>query len=684
MMVGDNTMTTITLTVNTTLDQNDQDPSNGFSLRDAILTANSNTANDYVIELEGGVNYLLTLSGADNTSLKGDLDIFGGNNIKIRSTDPLPATVDASGLSPGDSVFQVLSNGNLTLENIVVTGGDKSGIINAGNLFLRRSKVVVNNRSGNGGGINNSGTTTIINSVIAENHTNNFNSDYSDGGGIYNTGVLIVVNSLINNNTADYNGGGVANQGGELTLINSTISGNKNDNYYGGGIYAEEGTIFITNSTISGNYSDSYSGGGIYNDPYNKASINLQNTIVAGNFRGTNIPSDISGQVNGNNYNLIGTLAGASGTIGTGTDIVNSDVRLGPLQDNGGITWTHALLPGSPAINAGNNNLVAPDTFDLDNDGVTLEPIPYDQRGNGFVRIDGATVDIGAYERPEDKLLIGGPNNDLLVGGGGNDTLLGGGGNDTLRGFAGQDSLHGGPGNDVLNGADGNDTLTGGLGNDTMAGSIGNDFYYVDSVNDKVLELYNVQEGIDTVYSTVNYTLPANVENLIVTGTATNGNGNTANNKILGSSLNNRLDGKLGNDYLDGLLGKDTLIGGIGNDTLIGGFGTDNLSGGIGNDRFIFNTPNDGADTLTDLDPNADFIVVSVAFGGGLNPGGAITDAQFTIGSAASDATDRFIYNDLTGQLYFDSDGTGLNPKVLLATLSNKPILDSSDILVSS
>ncbi|WP_125730857.1 beta strand repeat-containing protein [Microcystis viridis] len=107
---------------------------------------------------------------------------------------------------------------------------------------------------------------------------------------------------------------------------------------------------------------------------------------------------DLSGHFNGNNNNLIGVLTGASGTIGTGSDIVNPNPGLTPLQNNGGFNLTHALFAGSPAINGGNNARVVFDDEDLDNDGNRLEPIPFDGRGTGFSRIVGARVDIGAVE----------------------------------------------------------------------------------------------------------------------------------------------------------------------------------------------------------------------------------------------------------------------------------------------
>ncbi len=146
-------------------------------------------------------------------------------------------------------------------------------------------------------------------------------------------------------------------------------------------------------------------------------------------------------------------------------------------------------------------------------------------------------------------------------------------GNDSLTGGPGNDIINGGAGNDTLIGGAGNDTLNGGTGADSMVGGTGNDTYYVDNTGDRIIE--NANEGIDTVRSTITYTLGNNLENLILQGSGNiNGTGNTLNNRITGNSGNNRLNGEAGND---------TLIGGAGNDTLNGGSGADSMVGGTGN-----------------------------------------------------------------------------------------------------
>ena len=120
-------------------------------------------------------------------------------------------------------------------------------------------------------------------------------------------------------------------------------------------------------------------------------------------------------------------------------------------------------------------------------------------------------------------------------------------------------------GNDTLTGASGNDTLNGGAGADTMSGGTGNDKYVVDNVGDIVIEKLN--EGSDTVQSSISYTLGANVELLQLTGTAAiNGTGNELNNTLTGNSAANTLTGGAGDDNLNGAAGADTMVGGVGND----------------------------------------------------------------------------------------------------------------------
>ncbi len=167
------------------------------------------------------------------------------------------------------------------------------------------------------------------------------------------------------------------------------------------------------------------------------------------------------------------------------------------------------------------------------------------------------------------------------------DVLNGGSGNNVLTGLFGEDSIFGNGGNDLMFGGSGNDSLNGGTGNDTMHGGFGNDKYIVNIAFDQIIEFAG--EGTDTVTSSVTYTLPAEVENLKLTGSATiNGTGNNLNNMITGNNAANILIGGDGDDTLDGKLGNDSLAGGLGNDTYV----LDNVS------DLVTELSSEGTDTI--------------------------------------------------------------------------------------
>jgi serralysin len=134
-----------------------------------------------------------------------------------------------------------------------------------------------------------------------------------------------------------------------------------------------------------------------------------------------------------------------------------------------------------------------------------------------------------------------------------------------LYGREGDDYLDGGAGDDWLDGGEGNDSLVGGIGADRMIGGYGNDTYFVADATDVVSELGYT--GLDTVQSSIDYTLGAELENLILLDAAVRGTGNGLNNRIVGTSGANWLEGGGGADWLEGGLGTDTLVGGSGNDT---------------------------------------------------------------------------------------------------------------------
>jgi Ca2+-binding RTX toxin-like protein len=196
-----------------------------------------------------------------------------------------------------------------------------------------------------------------------------------------------------------------------------------------------------------------------------------------------------------------------------------------------------------------------------------------------------------------------------------------------------------------LTGAAGADTLNGGSGNDTMIGGAGNDYYYVGSTGDLVSE--NSGEGTDTMQAGISYTLGANLENLILSGSSgIGGTGNTGNNLLTGNAAANSLSGSSGNDTLRGAGGNDVLNGGTGSDTFWRATASDgrdtiqDFTKGSGGDRL------DIGDVLSGYDSgdNASEFVQLVVSGSStivrIDANGAVGGASFT---------DAFVLTNVTG-----------------------------------
>jgi hypothetical protein len=323
------------------------------------------------------------------------------------------ATVAISGLTVANADYYGIANrGNLVLKNSTVFsnghwGRYGTGIWNgSGGTMVVSHSIVSENAAG--GGIQNRGTLTIDHTTIAGNISYDWEGDSGLGGGIINTGRLTITHSTIAGNSAfggasiafgggiwnngtvnitdstifgNYAGGGAISSGGgidndgTLSVSNSTISGNAAygaEVNEGGGIH-NQGTLTISNSTIAGNTADY--GGGVFNT----ATMTAHNSILADNAAAAGAP-DLAGSLGSLGDNVIGNSTGGSGYHQT--DLLNVDPLLGPLQDNGGPTFTYGLLQGSPAIDRG-DNANAP---------------TWDQRGDEFVRIVNGAIDIGSFE----------------------------------------------------------------------------------------------------------------------------------------------------------------------------------------------------------------------------------------------------------------------------------------------
>ncbi len=264
---------------------------------------------------------------------------------------------------------------------------------------------------------------------------------------------------------------------------------------------------------------------------------------------------------------------------------------------------------------------------------------------------------------------------------------------ETINGTNSNDNINAGDGNDTVNGGAGNDIIDGGAGSDRLVGGTGDDTYIVDNSRDVIVEAAG--EGRDTIKSSANHTLTANVEDLVLTGTSNiTGTGNDLNNTITGNSGNNILKGLGGNDILLGAAGNDTLVGGAGNDTLTGGDGADQFLFGSG---AAFNSTAFGVDSLTDFSQGIDKIALSKASFTALTSviNTILTSSDFaTINttvteeiSIAGGSSARIVYNSATSNLLYNQNGssTGLGSGGLFATLTETlPNLSANDFFVQT
>lgn len=353
----------------------------------------SNQTNDGAVNFHDGASRTITLGGSDLT-VSSALNIIGPGASRLNISGNYGSCIflfnsgltnTLSGLSIVSGVTSGISkiNGSLTLDDCVISGnssvanGSGGGIgASNGSLTLNRCTVMNNFAEGRGGGISAFNCTVLINDCdIRDNTANTLTS--AIGGGIYTQGEsLNINNSTISGNTANSSGGGIALLGNTTgTLTNCTISGNTVANQ-GGAISLTSGPkITLRHCTLSGNVSTNSAVGGIRADG-STTVLTLANSIIA-NSTGTDIGRAANTTLTLSGQNLV---EDNSVTVG----VIHGDPILGPLANNGGLTRTHALLAGSPAINAGDNNALA---------GLTT-----DQRGSGFPRVINTTVDLGSFE----------------------------------------------------------------------------------------------------------------------------------------------------------------------------------------------------------------------------------------------------------------------------------------------
>lgn len=346
-------------------------------------------------------------------------------------------------------------------------------------------------------------------------------------------------------------------------------------------------------------------------------------------------------------------------------DIAAIQYLYGPNMSHAAGDDLYTFDPGTPFIrtiwDAGGEDTISISNFtlgckiDLAAGHLSDITIPSDPLPDGYVEQNEGIYDGGsnlaiAYDVVIEN-AVGGSGDDKLLGNDANNVLIGGAGNDKLKGKVGADLLEGGPGNDI---------------------------YTIDDASE--INTATADAGTDLIKSKITYALGAEQENLTLVGTvASSGTGNAGVNTVKGNDSANVLAGAGGDDTLTGRLGKDTLSGDAGADIF----------------RFDVRPGGKNADTVSDFAPGEDvlylsdavFVQLKEAINNETEAGPVFLRAsEFAANETgtAADAGDRIVYNTTSGDLFYDSDGTGPAAAKKFATLTGAPDLDADDILVYS
>lgn len=377
--------------VNSTVDAVDASPGDGrcrtssgaCTLRAAIMESNA-LMGASTVQLPAGT-YRLTLTGTGGDA-QGDLDVRDG--VQILGAGAATTIIDGNGQVLRDRIFEQtrerLHLVDLTLRNGGdLDLGDAGGILTRAGVLLLRRVVMQNNQAfSTAGALYNAGLATL------EDCTFEGNTVVSRGGAVVNnaTGIMGVERTTFSNNRSTL--GGALINSGSVTLWNSTVSGNEGSGGTGGLINTGSGSMTLVNVTVTGNRcgeEESGRAGGISN---NGGTLELSNTLVAGNVNTAGGAADCAGPLLSRGYNLIQSRGADCTLTGDLSGVIGGDPLLAPLAFNGGPTRTHLLGVRSPARDAGNP--ATPGSTDI-------ACRPTDQRG--VTRPVGARCDLGATEQ---------------------------------------------------------------------------------------------------------------------------------------------------------------------------------------------------------------------------------------------------------------------------------------------
>lgn len=353
----------------------------------------------------------VTLTGGDTSGSGGA--VLANDNLTLSDSVITGNASRISSATQGGGAIYSGYGGNLTVVRCVIV--NNSAVMEGGGIRKRGGQLVIQDSQiennvagwvGGGASASDGGVSVVISRTnIKANVSTTTGPSYGGGGLFFYNATAMIRDSLISGNTSLHRGGGIDAAVTTLSIITTTVSGNTATSN-GGGVRSSGGSLEIAFSTITANTAPAGLGSGVWASGGTASRI-FRSSIIAGN---TN--SDVDGDVavfQSSGFNLIGTgsAIGAFNQPGDQTGVINP--LLGSLVDNGGPTMTHALLPGSPALDAGDPAAVA---------GVGGVPLD-DQRGTPFGRIydgdgvGGARIDIGAYEsQPIPPTVIGDYNAD--------------------------------------------------------------------------------------------------------------------------------------------------------------------------------------------------------------------------------------------------------------------------------
>jgi len=368
------------------------------SLREAIIAANESPGTDAITVPAG--TYTLTRAGGDDTGLLGDLDI--SESVAISGAGAGSTIIQAGN---NDRIFHIVNASNVAISHMTIRngsdGGGGGGIYNSGTLVLYFCTITGNSTTGgNGGGIlSGFNASTIIRFSTISGNSSRL------GGAIFSSGKLTrleIQNSTISGNTASLRGGALFTDDSGADIINSTVSGNRA--FEGGAMTAGNSSVIrvnITSSTFSDNVATDNPNTSLFFDF--GPTYTIKNSIFSA-------PASACGSIV--NAALAGRFINAGGNFTTSCAILGAtttQLNLGPLQDNGGPTQTHALLPGSVAIDA------VTDCGGLSNDQRGFSR-PADGNGDGVSRCDSGAFEAGGAQTNLPPVIICPGDLDVVAG----------------------------------------------------------------------------------------------------------------------------------------------------------------------------------------------------------------------------------------------------------------------------